>query len=277
MSRFTQALRPSLRAAAQGAALAAAGLLLAACAGGPASLPADATDLRTASDLTNADRRASARLELASAYFARGQLATALDEVKLALSAMPDMPQGLNLRGLIYAAMGESKLAEESFRRARAVAPQDADTMHNFGWFLCQQGQYVEADAEFGRALGAAQYRAAGRTLLARGVCHARAGKWDEAEAALSKSYEIDPTSPATAYNLADVLYRRGEYQRARFYMRRVNGQAEQSNAQSLWLAARIEKRLGNLSGARDFGNQLRDRFPRSPEALQYERGRYDD
>jgi type IV pilus assembly protein PilF len=265
----------SWRAVPAVAALVAA-VALAGCAG-TAPLPNDATDLRTASDLTNADRSANARLELAAAYFARGQLPTALDEVKLALAARPDLPQGLNLRGLIYAAMGETRLAEESFRRARAVAPRDADTMHNFGWFLCQQGQYAQAEVEFARALAEPQYRGGSRTLLASGVCHARAGNWEAAEAALSKSYELEPGNPAIAYNLADVLYRRGEYQRARFYMRRVNSQAEQVNAQSLWLAARIEKRLGNLAGARDFGNQLRNRFPNSPEALMYERGRYDD
>jgi type IV pilus assembly protein PilF len=108
-------------------------------------------------------------------------------------------------------------------------------------------------------------------------VCQARAGKWAEAEASLSRAYELDPTSPATAYNLAEVLYRRGDYERARFYIRRVNALAEASNAQSLWLAARVENKLGNPAGARAFGNQLRDRFPQSPEALQYERGRFDD
>jgi len=79
------------------------------------------------------------------------------------------------------------------------------------------------------------------------------------------------------AYNLSDVLYRRGEYERVRFYMRRVNALQEQSNAQTLWLAVRAEQRLGNTAGARQLGNQLRDRFPQSPEALQFEKGRFDD
>lgn len=242
----------------------------------PRGLPAESPDLRTASDQTDADRRASARLELASAYFSRGQLTTALDEVKQALSARPDLPEGLNLRGLIYAAMGETRLADESFRRALAVAPGNADSMHNYGWYLCQQGQFNEADAQFAQALALPQYRSATRTLLARGVCLARQGRWADAETALSRSYELDPSNSATAYNLSDVLYRRGEFERARFYMRRVNSKQDSANAQSLWLAARIEHRLGNAAGARELGNQLRDRFPQSPEALLFERGRFD-
>jgi len=251
-------------------------LVLAGCSGMPVA-PAESADLRTSSDQTDADRRASARMQLASAYFGRGQLATALDEVKLALAARPDLPEGLNLRGLIYAAMDETRLADESFRRALAVAPRDGDTMHNYGWFLCQQGQFAEADAQFALAVQQAQYRGLTRTLLTRGVCQARAGRWLEAEGTLSRAYELDPANPATAYNLSDVLFRRGDYERARFYMRRVNAQQETTNAQSLWLAARIEHRLGNNVGAREMGNRLRDRFPQSPEALLVEKGRFDE
>lgn len=256
------------------------GMALALLASGcavPQAAPAESADIRTASDQTDADRRASTRLELASAYFARGQVTTALDEVKLALVARPDLPEALNLRGLIYGAMGETTLADESFRRALAVAPRNADTMHNYGWFLCQQGRFDPADAQFAQALAQPQYRTSSRTLLARGVCQARAGRWVEAEATLSRSYELDPASPAVAYNLSDVLYRRGELERARFYIRRVNARRDAATAQSLWLAARIEHRLGNEFGARDLGRQLRDRFPQAPEALQFDRGRFDD
>lgn len=77
---------------------------------GCASAPEQGTleDLKTSSDQTDADRRARVRMELAAGYFARGQATTALDEVKLALAARPDMPEAFNLRGLIYASMGLS-------------------------------------------------------------------------------------------------------------------------------------------------------------------------
>ena len=64
---------------------------------------------------------------------------TALDEIKQALHAKPDMAEAYNLRGLIYASLGDTQLAEDSFQRALQLNPRDADTMHNYGWFLCQQ------------------------------------------------------------------------------------------------------------------------------------------
>ncbi|MBZ8140555.1 type IV pilus biogenesis/stability protein PilW [Rubrivivax gelatinosus] len=250
--------------------------VVAACVGQPTAVDGS-REIRTASDQTDADRRARVRLELASAYFTRGQTTTALDEVKLALAARPDLPEALGLRGLIYAALGEPALAEESFKRALSIAPRDADMRHNYGWFLCQERRYVDADREFDGALAQPQYRGAARTLLAKGVCDARENRWADAEAALFRSFQLDASSPATAYNLADVLYRRGDLERARFYVQRVNAVAQQSNAQSLWLAARIERRLGNLASTRELGRQLRDRFPQSSEAVLFEQGRFDD
>ncbi len=245
------------------------------CAGVP--LPDASTDLRTASDQTNADRRAQARLELAAAYFSRNQLSTALDEVKQALDARPDLPEALNLRGLIYGALREPALAEASFRRAQALAPQDGDIQHNFGWFLCQQRRFAEADAMFAQALTLPQYRSFSRTMLAQGACQATAGQLQRADVTLSRAYELDPSNLAAAYNLTDVLFRLAEYERARFYIRRVNQRRETANAQSLWLAARIERRLGNLQVLKLLGEDLRERFPQSPEALLYEKGRFDD
>ena len=79
-------------------------------------------------------------------------------------------------------ALGEPKLAEESFQRALQLNPRDGDAKHNFGWFLCQQRRYAEADAEFAGALALPQYRDVQRTLLAQGICQARAGQLAEAE-----------------------------------------------------------------------------------------------
>lgn len=246
-------------------------------AGDSTASTSETRDRVTASDEPDSSKRARVRLELATAYFGRGQMTTALDEVKLAIAADPSLGAAYNLRGLIYANLGDDRLAEESFRHALRIDARDADTLQNFGWYLCQQKRYGEADTMFRQALAVPQYRDGPRTLLTQGICQARAGEWAQAEGTLTKSYEIDPGNPATAVNLAEVLFRRAEYERARFYIRRVNGNANVSNAQTLWLAARIEKRLGNAQGVRDLGAQIKDRFPQSREAVAFEQGKFDE
>jgi type IV pilus assembly protein PilF len=263
--------------AARPLAAAVLAVLLGVVMTGCAHAPAPTHDLETASDQTSAEQRARTRLELASGYFSRGQTATALDEVKQALVFNPNYVDAYNLRGLIYASMDEQRLAEESFRRALEINPHDGDTMHNYGWFLCQQKRFGEAQTQFEQAMAQPQYREQIRTLMAEGVCQARDGKWDLAEHSLMRAYELGPSSPTVAANLADVLYHRGQYERARFYIGRVNAVPQQRNAQTLWLAARIENKLNNAVAVRDLGNQLRERFPQSPETLAFDRGRFDE
>lgn len=233
-------------------------------------------DRVTESDQTDAGRRAQVRLELATGYYTRGQFETALDEVKLALQAQPGLAEAFNMRGLIYQALGDDRLAEDSYRRALELKPGDADAMHNFGWFLCQKQRMPEAMAQFQRAIATPRYPGLARSLMAQGVCEARTGDLAAAERSLARSYELDPSSPVTAYNLADVLYRKGDLERARFYIGRVNAVHEYSSAQSLWLAARIEKKAGNQGALRDFGRQLHARFPGAEETRLYEAGRFD-
>ena len=256
---------------------------LAACSstGSPTRAPAQpveqAKPAGPSTDPVDVERRARVRLELASAYFSRGQTDTALEEVQRSIAAKPDLAEAYNLQGLIYASMNEDALAEESFARALKINPRDGSTLHNQGWFLCQRDRFTEAQAQFAAALAIPQYREVARTQLARGVCYGRNQQWVEAEAALMRAYELEPSNPSTGLNLADVLLRRGEFERARFYIGRVNDTPGNVNAQTLWLAARVERKLGQVSSLRVLGDRLRQGFPQSPEAALFERGRFDD
>ena len=234
-------------------------------------------DLATQSDETEVRKRARIRLELATTYYAQGQFSTALDELKQAVAIDPTLPAAHEMRGLIYDAMGEKALAEASFKRALSLNERDGSVLHNYAWFLCRQGQYAAADALFERALALPQAVASNKTLLVRGVCQVNAGLFPEAEKTLLKSYELDPSNPATAYNLSAVLYRRGELDRARFYIRRVNSLPAQVTSASLWLAIRIENRLGNMGARDELADQLRGRFVGSAEANALELGRFDE
>lgn len=257
-------------------ALVVAGLALAALLAGCAAGPGAQGDIVTASDETEGQKRARIRIELASGYFARGQLETALDEVKLALQADPNRADAYNLRGLIYAALDDERLADESFRRALQLNPRDGSAAHNHAWFLCQRGRFEAAMAQFDAAMAAPLGRDRARTLLARGICESRAGNPAEARKTLVRAYELDPANPATAVNLALLMLQQGEAERARFYVSRVNAVPEQVTAETLWLAARIEHRLGNRSGADEFGRQLRRRFPQSAQAAAYDKGQFE-
>ncbi len=233
-------------------------------------------EIVTASDEPEGRRRARIRLELATGYFDQGQTTVALDELKQSLAADPTFADAFNLRGLIYMRLSEPRLAEDSFRRAAALNPRDPNVAHNYGWLLCQQARYTEAEPQFVTALGSPVYGGQAKTWMARGLCQMNAARPEEAERSLSRAYELDPANPVVAYNLANLLYKRGNDERARFYLRRLNN-SELANAETLWLGIRVERRLGNRDTAQQLANQLTRRFPQSPEVAALERGAFNE
>jgi len=256
------------------AALALLGAL-AGCAN-QASVSGIPGELQTTSDETDARKRARTRLELAASYFQDGKTTIALDETKQALQIDPSFSDLYNLGGLIYMKLGEQSLARSHFERAIALNPRDANAMHNLGWLQCQQGQYAAAQQSFQRAIAVPAYPDRAKTLMAQGICEARSGDVASGEATLLRSYEMDAGNPVTGYNLSKLLYQRGDYTRAQFYIRRLNN-SELANAESLWLGIKIERRLGNSRGMEQLGSQLRRRYPQSRELLTYERGAFDE
>lgn len=259
-------------------AIAVAGLvavLLAGCAGGPAPVAGGSgRDWVTESDEPQARKRARTRLELAAGYFEQGQTTVALDEVKQAIQIDPTFAAAFNLRGLIYTQLRDLRLAEESFQQALRLDARDGDAWHNLGWMYCQDGRYPPAFDAFRRALETPGYRSVPRSWMALGICQARAGQTDAGERSLMRAFELDPGNPIAMYNLGLLLHQRGDSERARFYIRRLNN-SELANAESLWLGIKIENRLQNREAASQLGEQLKRRFPASREASAYERGAF--
>lgn len=266
----TRRLRASL-------ALAALGLLV--LAGGCATQPQDqqaSAEVVTPSDEPEQRRRARIRLQLAASYFEEGKTEVALDELKQAIAADPTFPDAYNLRGLIYMRLNDTRQADDSFRRALALNSRDSNIHHNYGWLQCQQRRYQEAFRSFDLALANPTYGERSKTLMALGLCQARAGLNAEAERSLARSYELDAGNPITGYNLAQLLYQRAEYGRAQFYIRRLNN-TELANAESLWLGIKVEQKMNDRTAMDQLADQLRKRFPQSKERGALDRRAFDE
>lgn len=229
-------------------------------------------DIVTETDASNVDKRARIRYELATGYFEQEKYTVALDEVKQVLQLEPNAVDAWVLRGLIYLRLEQTALAEESFRRAQAIAPKNGAVARNYAWVLCTQKRYAESDAQFKRAVEVGYELS--RTYMSWGVCQREAGQKAAAEDTLRKSLELEPLNPISGYNLAAILFDAGQYEQARFYARRVNN-GEFSNAASLWLGIRIERALNNGVAMGQLASQLRTRYPESPEAGALDKGAF--
>ncbi|MDR2128993.1 MAG: type IV pilus biogenesis/stability protein PilW [Burkholderiaceae bacterium] len=234
------------------------------------------SELHTAQDDSQARRHARTRLALASAYYEGGKTIVALDELKKAMQIDPSFGDAYNLGGLIYMRLNDMARAESHFERAVSINPGDGNAWHNLGWLRCQQEKYPAAAQAFQRAAAIPTYPDKARTLLAEGVCESRAGDRAAAEASLKRAYALDPGHPVIAYNLAKLIYLRGDAASARFYLQRLNS-SEYANAETLWLGIQVENKLNNPQAMQQLAAQLRKDFPDSGEIRLYDRKAFDE
>ncbi|PAT33651.1 type IV pilus biogenesis/stability protein PilW [Vandammella animalimorsus] len=257
-------------------ALAAAALGLTACQTSytRSSVPVATPGAAAAASEPDAQRAAKVRLELASEYLRAGRSSVALEEINHVLSIAPHMVEAYMLRGMIYADQHNFAAAEADYARVMRERGNDPDALHNYGWILCRQGRYADAEGYFDRVLAVPGYTASARTLMAKGLCQQSAGKAGAAMATLQRAYEVDPNNPIVAYNLASMLYHAGRVADAQTYLRRLNG-SDLANAETLWLGIKVENALGRRDRVRELGSVLAHRFPNSREFALYERGAF--
>ncbi|MBI1889052.1 MAG: type IV pilus biogenesis/stability protein PilW [Burkholderiales bacterium] len=251
----------------------ALGLVLAGCASGPSG---SSEELPTSSDQTDNQKRARIRLQLAIGYYEQRQPAVALDEIKQALQADSNLADAYSVRALIYMEMGETRLADENFQHALRLSPNNPDFQNNYGWFLCQNGRVDESMARFEAAIKNRYYQSPAKAMTNAGVCSLNRKDLAAAERYFNDAFRLDPANPLVNGNLAKLNYDRRDYERARFYVKRVTS-AGIMTADILWLAIKIEHKLGDRVAETSLGTQLRRRHPNSVEYAAYQRGAYDE
>ena len=268
------------RAAGRAAlALAVAALaLVAGCASNGAG--SGSGELKTASDVTAAEKRASIRMQLAVGYYQQGKHEIALDEVKQAIAADPGNAEAYGLRALIYTAMGQLALADENYQTALRLKPGSPDLSNNYGSFLCTSlNKPAQAMPYFDTALRNPAYQTPVSALVNAGLCSIRNKNLPAAERYLLEAVRFNPELQATNAGLARVYYERRDYPRAGFFINRLieTSKLDTLSADALWLALRVQRKLADRTQEASLAAQLRRRFPGSPEYAAFERGAFDE
>ncbi len=245
----------------------------------PGDLQGSKTELKTASDQTSNDKRASIRLQLAIGYYQEGSYEVALDEVKKALAADPELADAYGVRALIYTAMDEMKLAEESYQKAIRLAPRNPELNNNYGSFLCSNDRHALGIAQFELALKNPKYMSPVKALVNAGGCSLKMNNFDAAERYLLEALRMDPNVPSVHAGLARIYYERRDYTRAGFYINRLKEltKLDTLTADVLWLGIRVERKLGDKASEASMVTQLRRRHPTSPEFAALQRGAFDE
>jgi type IV pilus assembly protein PilF len=220
---------------------------------------------------TKSQELARLNTEMAASYFGFGQYGIALEKIKVALEERSDYAPAYDVRGLIFSELRDFDGANESFKKALSLAPNDFDVNHNYGWFLCNRvGKYKD----FVQAVKNPLYTTPDKSLVLAGACAIKANDLDAADDYLHQAERAAPNSPAMMQGLAELAYARGEFQSARNLLEREAKVGPQSAA-SLWLAIRVDRKLGDKPTA-TLENDLKTRFPQTEEARKLAKGQFD-
>ncbi|MGH6612272.1 MAG: type IV pilus biogenesis/stability protein PilW [Burkholderiaceae bacterium] len=220
--------------------------------------------------------RARARTDLAAGYYRNGQLAVALEEARRSAALDPNYAETYGLLGLIYMDMSERRDAEENFQRALKLDPVNAELNNNYGFFLCNTGRERESIDYFNRALRDPLYRTPARANQNAGSCLMRVKDYEGAERYLRRSFELDAGMAVPKFLLSRLYLATGQVEKATFYYN-ILAKSVESSAESLWLGLRVARANADLRTETQLANELRQRFPRSPETAALMRGDFDE
>lgn len=225
---------------------------------------------------TPAQRSAKVHVELGSAYMESGRNGVALDEARAALAADPAYAPAQLLMGQVYAQLEQFALAAPAFQEAARLAPGDPEVNNAYGWFLCSQGREAEGVARLEQAARNPYFSTPTRAWTNAGQCKRRVKDLAGAETYFLRAVQADPSNAQAAIYLADVYFSTGRDLAAKKWVDEAQKYMRRSNPSVLWLAARIERKLGNDATANDYGARLRKEFPEAPEYQKYLQGRFE-
>ena len=255
--------------------------LIALCLGAACVLPAQAQYDYGGQDGVQAGgsprARAKIHTELGAMYFQAGNMAVALEELRIALDADSRFFQAYSVRGLVHGALKEHAKAEADFKRALDLAPNDPEVNNNYGWYLCESGKERQSITYFLNALKSPLYETPERAYANAGTCALKAGDLEGAQRYLLQAVQLSRDgAPAARLQLAKLFYQRSILEEARVYLADALRMMEPPTAEALWLGVRLERKLGNRANEGSYAAQLRSRYPTSPEYQEFLKGNFE-
>lgn len=233
-------------------------------------------DSSAASEASRVRKSAEAHAELAMAYFKLGRLGVALDESNVAIKADPTYARGYLIKGIIYDVQGLTDQARPAFDDAGRLAPNDFEVGSSYGWFLCAHGQAQNGLAWIEKAARNPYNTNPSLAWRNAGACLETYLKDDAgAEERFLRSSQADPGFPDPLIHLADIAFRSKRYVRAKQFIDRAQQLMKKAGPNVLWLAANIEKKLGNEDTVQVYGGKLKKDFPASNEYQYYLQGKF--
>ena len=209
---------------------------------------------------------AIANMNLGIAYMQEGLFEKALENLNYAREIKPDYPPIYNALGVLHQNMKEYAIAENNFKMAIELNPNDSSALNNYGLLLCNTQRYEEANEVFLRAASNPLYATPELAYNNAGTCALKNGQIELAEYYFNEALRRNPRVGPALIQMAEISYDQGNYMPAREYLDRYL-ELINHTAQSLWLGIQIERELGDQDAVSSYTLLLRNQYSESEEA----------
>jgi type IV pilus assembly protein PilF len=214
------------------------------------------------------DAAAIANMNLGAGYLRQGRPDLAIERLTRALDQNPRLADAHSTIALAYEQQGVLTQAEEHYRRATQLEPNNPAAGNMYAAYLCRANRWQEAEPLFRRAAGNPIYNTPEVALTNAGLCARSAGDNAKAEEYFRAALNEAPKYADALRNMMDLSYQSENFMQTRAFVQRYLD-AQPASPDVLLICFNVEQRLNNRAGADRCASQLRAGFPRSPEVQQ--------
>lgn len=217
----------------------------------------------------NAEEAARSRLALGLQYLRSQNYRLAKANLERARDYAPNNPAVHTGLAYYYQQVKDYERAEQYYRSAIKLNPDDGDTLNNLAVLLCSQGHFQDALKYFHEAVNQPEYVKVASTWQNAATCAMRQGDYTAADRYYQLAINHDPQNSTILESYAELLLRQQRYIDAQRVLAQ-RAELPQFTPQYLWLEVQLGRALGNKAKALAFGELLVSRFPQSEQAKRF-------
>jgi len=213
---------------------------------------------------------AMTRISLGLGYLKMGNTTQAKLNLEKAKRFSPNLVQVYTAFAHYYDTVGEVDLTIDAYEKALSLDGNDADTLNNYGVFLCKKEKYNKAEQQILKAIAVPSYLLVAKSYQNLALCQLKSKNFTKAEQYLDKAILHSPMRGSSLLQMVELQYAKADYQTAILFLKRYEKATRRFTPNALALAYKVYVKQGNKRIAKNYAGMLVKMFPNSFEGKQY-------
>lgn len=214
----------------------------------------------------NMEAASKANAKLGLGYMMQGDNEVALSKLKKALEQDENNAEAHHYLAELYNRLDDEDKAEQHYKRALDISPDDTAILNNYAVFLCRYRHFEKSMSIFQKILKDPLFKSKAQTYENMGLCADQQGNVKLAEEYFRKALRYNSKLPKSLLHLAQISFDNQAFLSSYgFYQRYL--EVGSQNPQSLWLGILLEKRKGNKNAVASYSILLKNKYSNSKEA----------